>query len=344
VSILDVQNLTLKFGGLTAVDDVSFSVEKGQIFSIIGPNGAGKTTVFNAITGVYPATSGKIKFEGREIVRPFTWKVVAGCAFVSLLTGFGTLLAVNASSLWQACINANYVWREPFPWNTIIPAATAYLRNADRYYTILPACIGALVGAAGAFSVWQRARRTPDLVAINGIARTFQNIRLFADMSVQENVLVGMHAKLKSGALSSAFRLPQYWIDHRKACKKAHELLDFVEMQERVYGRAASFSYGHQRRIEIARALATEPRLLLLDEPAAGMNPAESAELMDLIRKIRDRGVSVLLIEHDMKVVMGVSDRIAVLDYGEKIAEGTPDEVRHNPKVMEAYLGSSELK
>ena len=344
MSILDVRGLTLKFGGLTAVNDVSFSVTKGQIFSIIGPNGAGKTTVFNAITGVYSPTSGEILFSGKDVRRPYGLRVVAGTLATAIATGIGLLLASNAESLWDASINANYIYQQDFPWGTAFTSAITYLRDTESFYTVLPFLIGLLTGAAGFFTVWYRARRTPDLITCNGIARTFQNIRLFADMSVMENVLVGMHSKIRTGVIASAFRLPRFYRDKQRACARAQELLEFVELDHVALGRASNFSYGHQRRLEIARALATKPKLLLLDEPAAGMNPSESADLMELIRKIRDRGVSVLLIEHDMKVVMGVSDRIAVLDYGNKIAEGTPEEIRRNPKVMEAYLGASELE
>ncbi|MBM4113355.1 MAG: ABC transporter ATP-binding protein, partial [Phycisphaerae bacterium] len=202
---------------------------------------------------------------------------------------------------------------------------------------------GFAVGSGAHQVLWFNGRRTPDLVARYGISRTFQNIRLFGDMSLLENVLVGMHAKLRTGVWSSLLRLPVFFRERRSADAAALELLRFVGLEGRADDQADSLPYGLQRRLEIARALASKPKLLLLDEPAAGMNPTETVELMALIRRIRDSGVTVLLIEHHMRVVMGVSDRIVVLNFGKRIAEGTPEEIRSDPQCIEAYLGREEL-
>jgi branched-chain amino acid transport system ATP-binding protein len=251
-SILSVVDVTKRFGGLVAVDRVSFEVEQGKIFALIGPNGAGKTTMFNCVTGLFPPTSGSILFEGREI--------------------------------------------------------------------------------AGA---------KPHEVAKMGIARTFQNIRLFEYMSALDNVRVGQHVRMKARLWDSLLKLPAERREEKEVTERARQLLDFVGIAQHANSYARNLAYGQQRRLEIARALATRPRLLLLDEPAAGFTPQEKVELMKLVGRIIDEGITVFLIEHDMKVVMGISEWIAVLDHGEKIAEGPPEEVRHNQRVIEAYLGKS---
>jgi ABC-type branched-subunit amino acid transport system ATPase component len=209
-------------------------------------------------------------------------------------------------------------------------ATDAARRRRDALVSLL---LGTFVGLAGSWAVWNRARRTPEVIARAGIARTFQNIRLFQNMTVLDNVLTAMDRSARRGMLGASLS-PR---------ERARELLNFVGVGDRASTLAKNLPYGDQRRLEIARALATAPELLLLDEPAAGMNPAESSDLNKLIRDIRDRGITVLLIEHHMRVVMGISDRVAVLDHGTKIAEGAPDEVRRNPQVIAAYLGTEEV-
>ncbi len=252
--ILDVRELGIDFGGLTAVDDFNLMIGRNEISGLIGPNGAGKTTVFNLLTNVYQPTRGSILIDG-------------------------------------------------------MPTAGKKTYQVNRM----------------------------------GVARTFQNIRLFKDLSVIDNVKVGLHESMKYNLAESIIRLPNYWKEEKKTTERAMELLDIFHMTDLAEAKAGSLPYGAQRRLEIIRALATSPKLLLLDEPAAGMNPSETAELTETIRRIRDEfNIAVLLIEHDMSLVMGICEGIAVLNFGRIIAKGTPEEIRNNPQVIEAYLGKKE--
>jgi ABC-type branched-subunit amino acid transport system ATPase component len=323
--ILEARAVTKQFGGLVAVRDVNLDIPEGGIVSIIGPNGAGKTTFFNVIAGIIDPTAGTVSFKGQTLIsRPRRVWLESVLWVVPAILVAALALALGAADSGD---------------DGLVLTASAVV--GALVVTLIVATIrpGWYVGLLDRLGILRSAR--PNDVVAAGMGRTFQNIRLFQNMTVLENILVGMHLQMRSNMVDHVLASRRQQREEDASTARAAELLALVGLAGRENELAKNLPYGDQRRLELARALGNNPALLLLDEPTAGMNPNETGEMTELIGRLRrDMGLSILLIEHDMRVVMGISDHILVMDHGERISEGSPEEVRRDPRVIEAYLGT----